>query len=188
MTAATLPAEAHEHRPLQVNQAGLWFFFLSESFLFTALLSGRFVLAGFKRPENVDQLLGLTITTILITSSFTAYMSETSMARGERQAFLRYLLLTILLGIAFVAGVAREWSTAEFSVAEPFGTAFFSMTGLHASHVVSGIIILMLVYRLGSRGHFSPESHWGAEAAIKYWHFIDVVWVVFYPALYLVGW
>jgi cytochrome c oxidase subunit 3 len=59
------------------------------------------------------------------------------------------------------------------------------MTGVHASHVISGIVILALLYWLGRRGHFSAESHWGVEASIKYWHFVDVVWVFFYPILYL---
>lgn len=179
---------APQHSALRLNQAGLWLFFLSESFLFAALLSARFYLAGFERAEHVDQTLGLAITMILVLSSFTAYMSETSIAHGRRGAFLGWLSATILLGLIFVAGVAIEWSTAHFSISEPFGTAFFSMTGLHASHVISGIFILLLVLGLGSRGHFSAESHWGVEAAIKYWHFVDVVWVFFYPALYLVNW
>ena len=66
-------------------------------------------------------------------------------------------------------------------------TAFFAMTGLHASHVVSGVAMLALVYYLGARGHFSARDHWGVEAVVKYWHFVDVVWVFFYPALYLIG-
>jgi cytochrome c oxidase subunit 3 len=187
MALATLGEHA-AGRPLRLNTAGLWLFFLSETFLFGALLSARFYIAGFEQPEDVNQALGLAITTILILSSFTAYMSETSIAHGNRGAFMGYLFLTILLGVVFVAGVAVEWSTAEFSIDDPFGTAFFSMTGLHASHVVSGIFILLLVFGLGAGRHFSAESHWGVEAAIKYWHFVDVVWVFFYPALYLTGW
>jgi cytochrome c oxidase subunit 3 len=170
-----------------INQVGLWLFFLSESFLFAAMATGRFYIAGFDRP-HLNQLLGLVITTILVLSSFTAYRAETAIAHGDRTNFLRFLITTIALGIVFVAGVGVEWSTAEFSVSEPFGTAFFSMTGLHAAHVISGIVILMIVYNLGRRGHFSAESHWGVEATVKYWHFVDVVWVFFYPILYLIDW
>ena len=61
------------------------------------------------------------------------------------------------------------------------------MTGLHASHVLSGVGILFLLLFLLIRGRFSAEEHWGVEASIKYWHFVDVVWMFFYPALYLVG-
>jgi len=191
MAVATLPqqhaAAGHHEEPQRpaMNQLGLWLFFLSETFLFGALLSARFYLAGTDR-EHVNQLLGLGITAILLVSSLTAFMSEVSIAKGDRKAFLRYLLATIVLGIIFAGGVAYEWSTAEFSRSEPYGAAFFSMTGLHASHVVSGVGMLIMVYFLGARGHFSAEKHWGVEAVIKYWHFVDVVWVFFYPALYLV--
>ena len=176
--------EEERQRP-SMNQLGLWLFFLSESFLFGALLSARFYLAGTDRP-HVNQLLGLAITAILLVSSLTAYRSEVSIAHGDRKAFLRYLLATIVLGVIFAGGVAYEWSTAEFTRSEPYGAAFFAMTGLHASHVISGVGMLAMVYFLGVRGHFSAESHWGVEAVIKYWHFVDVVWVFFYPALYLV--
>ncbi len=189
MAVATLHQEhaVHHEEPQRpaMNQLGLWLFFLSESFLFGALLSARFYLAGTDRP-HVNQLLGLAITAILLVSSLTAYRSESSIARGDRKAFLRYLLATIALGIIFAVGVGYEWSTAEFHRSEPYGAAFFSMTGLHASHVVSGVVMLGMVYYLGARGHFSADSHWGVEAVIKYWHFVDVVWVFFYPALYLI--
>ena len=180
-------AAAHHEEPQRpsMNQLGLWLFFLSESFLFGALLSARFYLAGTDRP-HVNQPLGLVITTILLVSSLTAFRSEAAIARGDRTAFLRYLLATIALGVIFAGGVAYEWSTAEFTRAEPYGAAFFAMTGLHASHVISGVVMLAMVYFLGARGRFSAESHWGVEAVIKYWHFVDVVWVFFYPALYLV--
>ena len=181
---------AHHDHPSRksMNQAGLWLFFLSETFLFAALLSARFYIAGFKEPEHVNQLLGLGITMILVLSSFTAYMAETAMARGDRAAFMRFLLATIFLGVVFAFGVAFEWSEAEFSVHEPYGTAFFSMTGLHASHVISGVVMLSIVAYLSARGHFSKDSYWGIEASIKYWHFVDIVWVFFYPALYLANW
>jgi cytochrome c oxidase subunit 3 len=97
------------------------------------------------------------------------------------------LLATIVLGLMFFAGVVFEWSEAHFTQSEPYGTAFFTMTGLHASHVVSGILILALMLLLVMRGRFSPRSYWGFEAGIKYWHFVDVVWVFYYPALYLIN-
>ena len=188
MAVATMHVEAEEKLRAKINQAGLWLFFLSETFLFSALATARFVIAGTSRPEDLDQLLGLGITSILLVSSLTAYRSEVAIARGDRKAFQRNLLATIALGLVFVVGVAFEWTTAEFELSDPFGTAFFSMTGVHAAHVVSGIGMLGLLYLLSRRGHFSAERHWGVEATIKYWHFIDVVWVFFYPILYLIGW
>lgn len=180
--------EHHEENRRAMNQLGLWLFFISESFLFAALLAARFYLAGVDKPAELNQFLGLIITSVLLLSSFTAYRAEVAIAHGDRAGFLRNLLATIIMGAVFVVGVGFEWGTAEFSRREPYGTAFFSMTGLHASHVISGVAMLALVFVRGLRGHFSPEDYWGVEGTIKYWHFVDVVWVFFYPALYLVGW
>lgn len=171
-----------------MNQLGLWLFFISESFLFAALATSRYYIAGLDRPDHLNQALGLVITSILLASSYTAYRAETAMSYGYRAQFQRNILATILLGFVFAGGVAYEWSTAEFSVHESYGTAFFAMTGIHASHVISGIGILSLILYLSMRGHFSAQRHWGVEAAIKYWHFVDIVWVFFYPTLYLVSW
>ena len=86
----------------------------------------------------------------------------------------------------FIGGVAMEWTSAEFGPGTPYGTAFFSMTGLHVSHLLSGLVVLVLVYRLGRRGSFSADDHWGATAAVRYWTFVDAMWLlVVFPTLYL---
>jgi len=64
---------------------------------------------------------------------------------------------------------------------------FYTMTGFHAFHVLTGVIFLWVVYRNGRKGLYNTERHWPVEAAAVYWHFVDVVWVFFYPALYLIG-
>ncbi len=174
-----------EPRRETVNRLGLWLFFCSEFFLFAALFAARFYLAG-PYHAKVNQPLGLAITLVLLVSGFTAYRAEAGIRRGDRSAFLRNLLVTILLGLVFLAGVGVEWATAEFAPSSIFGTAFFTMTGVHASHVLSGVVAFALAYRLGLRGHFSAERHWGVEALVKYWYLIDVVWVFFFPVLYLV--
>ena len=179
---------AKERQRASINQLGLWLFFLSESFLFAALATGRFYIDGLNRPEELSQLLGLGITSILLLSSLTAYRAEAAIAHGDRKAFSRFLLATIALGVVFVAGVGLEWTIAEFDPSDPFGTAFFTMTGIHASHVISGIVMLALIYFLSRRGRFSAEKHWGVEGVVKYWHFVDVVWIFFYPILYLISW
>jgi len=194
----------------RLYQWGLWLFFLSEAFLFGSVASARFFLAGLERP-HVNQALGLAITSVLLASSVFAYRAEEACRRGDRPAFLRNLLATIGLGLAFLAGLGIEWSTAEFTPSEPYGTAFFSMTGLHGSHVASGVLILLLVLYNGQKGRFIPtecsckrvwpwrscphpksrptwDQMWAVEASIKYWHFVDVVWVFFYPILYLMSW
>ncbi len=175
---------------LSVNRLGLWLFFLSESMIFLILLTTRFFLFGTSRPEELNQFVGFALTVVLLFSSLTAYTAETSIAHGDRPRFLRNLLLTIALGALFLMGVVGiEWREAPHMGIVPqsgYGIAFFSMTGVHALHVLSGVVLLAIVYRNGLRGAYSPEKYWGVEATVKYWHFVDLVWVFFYPALYLV--
>jgi cytochrome c oxidase subunit 3 len=149
----------------------------------------RFFLQGTYRPEELSQTLGLIITSILLLSSLSAYQAEVAISRGDQKLFLRNTLVTILLGVVFFAGVVFEWSQAleHFPPETGFGTVFFSMTGMHAFHVLSGLFLLLILYFNGRKGKYSQEDHWSPEAIIKYWHFVDVVWVFFYPALYLVG-
>jgi cytochrome c oxidase subunit 3 len=177
-------AESH-HSPLKLNRAGLWLFFFSESVIFGLLLSSRFFLQGVHQ-DHVDQVLGLVITIVLLLSSVTAFTAETAIEKGNQRLCHWMLLATIVLGVLFAGGVAYEWKTAHFTREEVFGTVFFTMTGIHASHVVSGIAFLALAWNMARKGRFNANSHWGISGTVMYWHFVDVVWVFFYPALYLV--
>ena len=168
-----------------LNRVGLWLLFASETVLFGLLLSVRFFLEGIER-EHVDQLLGLWITVILLASSVTAFTAETAIEHDNRTVANWGLFATIVLGLIFAGGVGYEWATAEFTRREAFGTVFFTMTGVHAAHVVSGIGILGLVLAQSLRGRYTGKDHWPLAGAVMYWHFVDVVWVFFYPALYLV--
>ena len=67
------------------------------------------------------------------------------------------------------------------------GAVFYMMTGMHAFHVLTGLIFLLVVWNNARKGIYSEEKHWGVEAAAVYWHFVDLVWIFFYPALYLIG-
>lgn len=192
-TATAHNASAH-HAPaynhLALNRLGLWLFMLSESMIFIVLLMTLFVLVGSERPAELNQLLGLAITVILLLSSMTAYRAETAMAHGDRKTFQTNLLWTIILGTIFLLAVVLvEWPEAPHIGISPqtgFGIAFFAMTGMHAFHVFTGLLLLGLVYLNGRKGSYSPDSYWGVESTVKYWHFVDLVWVFFYPALYLI--
>lgn len=105
------------------------------------------------------QALGLGITSLLLLSSLTAYRAETAIAHGNLAYGRTMLLATIALGLVFMGGVAIEWSIAEFTPSDGFGTAFFTMTGMHVSHVASGVLLLVLVYRLAGNGRFTPDGH-----------------------------
>jgi cytochrome c oxidase subunit 3 len=185
------PAHSHaSHSSLPINRLGLWLFFASESMIFASLLTTRFFLLGSSRPEGLNQSLGLGLTVVLLLSSVCAYSAETAIAHGRRTAFLLYLLATMALGMVFLVGVVgfewREAAAMGISYQSGYGIAYFSMTGMHALHVASGIVLLGLVFLNGRRGAYAPGSYWGVEAMCKYWHFVDLVWVFFYPALYLI--
>ncbi len=209
MSTYTAPAshdEAHAHEipyatQLRSNRLGLWLFLFSELFLFGALFTSRFVLWGNTRPA-LSQEIGLLATGILLLSSFFMYRSETAVAYGDQPKFLRSALLAALMGaIFFVMVVVMEWNIFNLSGSlfgielfghlKPgdgvFGGIFYAMTGMHALHVLSGIVLILIIWWNGRRGAYTAERHWGVEATAIYWHYVDVIWVFFYPALYLMG-
>ena len=173
------------------NRLGLWLFILSDAFVFGGLLVSRFNLLGLTRP-HLNQTLGLAVTAVLLISSFFMNRAETSIANGDRKGFVVGTTITLILGIGFLLGVVGvEWPQAIHEGVTPSsgaaGAIFFMMTGMHAFHVLTGVIFLGIVLRNGVRGLYTEEKHWAVEAAAVYWHFVDVVWIFFYPALYLVG-
>jgi cytochrome c oxidase subunit 3 len=172
---------------VKANRMGLWLFFVSEAFMFGGLLASRFYLWGPTRPD-LDQTLGLIVTFVLLLSSFTMNRAETAIAYDDRRTFLVGMLITAALGVVFLIGVVVfEWQGHVKPWDGVYGAVLFGMTGLHALHVFTGVILILLVWNLGRKGHFSAERHWGVEATAIYWHFVDVIWVFYYPALYLMG-
>ena len=214
MTSYTTPIKKEEHHAeehngheppwpvqLQSNRIGLWMFLFSEIFLFGALLVARFYLWGDTRPD-LSQEVGLFATIVLLVSSWLVYRGQTAMEFGDRAKFKSNFFWAAVLGTLFLIGVVVfEWNIfgleAEIFGIELFGHLkisdgvesgiFFAMTGWHALHVLSGIFLLLVIWNKGRHGEFTPERSWGVEAAGLYWHFVDVVWVFFYPALYLMG-
>jgi cytochrome c oxidase subunit 3 len=187
-------SEAGEHDSYEyktgTNRLGLWLFLISDSFVFGGLMVMRLNLLGLTRP-NLNQLLGLGVTSILLVSSFFMNRGETLMKNGDRKGFLNNTLITFLLGLGFLIGVIFvEWRFAANEGLTPAsgtaGAAFYMMTGMHAFHVFTGLIFLAIVWFNGRKGLYD-EKHYPVEAAAVYWHFVDVVWIFFYPALYLIG-
>ena len=173
---------------LRTNRIGLWLFFVSDSFVFAGLLVTRFYLLGGTRPD-LDQFLGLIITSVLLVSSFFMNRAEVMASRGDKRGLVINTILTMVLGIVFLAGVVGvEWANAPFGPSDGAeGAVFYMMTGMHAFHVLTGVIFLAIVLRNSIRGLYTAERHWAVEAAANYWHFVDLVWIFFYPALYLIG-
>jgi cytochrome c oxidase subunit III len=178
----------HYRTKTVTNRIGLWLFIISDTFFFVGLLVSRFYLFGGQRPD-LNQYLGFAVTAMLLTSSFFMNRAETAITLGDTRRFFRGIMVTIVLGVLFLIGVLGvEWQIAPFKASDnAMASMFYTMTGFHALHVLSGVVFLAIVYRNARKGLYSQEKHWPVEAAAIYWHFVDVVWVFFYPALYLMG-
>ncbi len=170
------------------NRFGLWLFVFSDAFLFLGLFVTRIVLLGANRPD-LNQVLGVSVTGLLLLSSFFMNRAEVEISYDNRPAFLRNIMITMVLGVLFLVGVVGvEWPSAPFGPADGAqGAVFFAMTGYHAFHVLTGLIFLFVVWNNGRHGIYNAEKHWGVEASAIYWHFVDVVWFFFYVGLYLMG-
>jgi len=133
--------------------------------------------------------LPIILTVLLVASGFTAHNAQTAIRRDDRDRFQGWLIVTILLGVGFLAGQAYEYSMLIFKdgftiSSGIYGTAFFSLTGLHGLHVTAGVTVLIGVLIRAFMGHFSSRSHFGVEGSVLYWHFVDVVWLALYATLY----
>jgi cytochrome c oxidase subunit 3 len=190
MSSEAVSVENQKYRQKTINnRLGLWLFIISDAFVFGGLFVARFYLLGTELRPEVNQILGLLVTSILLISSFFMNRAEIAAANGERKKFLNSTLVTLILGVLFLIGVVGvEWPITPYG---PDHSAvyslFYTMTAFHAFHVLTGVIFLAIIYRNGRKGLYTKERHFPVEAAAVYWHFIDVVWVFFYPALYLIG-
>jgi cytochrome c oxidase subunit 3 len=171
------------------NRLGLWLFIVSDIFLFGGLFIARFYLLGTAERPDVSQVVGVIVTSVLLLSSFFMNRGETAIAHGDQKRFTQSVLVTLVLGVLFLIGVVGvEWQIAPGGPADGAAwSLFYAMTGFHALHVLTGVIFLAVILRNGRKGLYTQERHWPVEAAAVFWHFVDVVWIFFYPALYLVG-
>ena len=192
------PMEPTRSEQIRMNRMGLWMFCLSEAFLFFAILAARFYLwrdpmTGITIRPELEQNPALLFTAILLASSYFMNRAEVAIAHDDRKTFSSSMLITAGLGTVFLLGVVLyEWGLALphphiLPTDGAFGAVFFAMTGMHAIHVISGIIMILIMWNNGRKGLYDSKDHWGVEACAIYWHYVDLVWVFFYPAIYLIG-
>jgi cytochrome c oxidase subunit 3/cytochrome o ubiquinol oxidase subunit 3 len=108
--------------------------------------------------------------------------------RNDNAKLKRYLLITALLGALFVGGQAVEWNMLFHegeSFSTPFGSAFFTLTGLHGLHVAVGVIWCLITWAVARRGTFSSYNFTSVEIFGLYWHFVDLVWIIIFTVVYL---
>ena len=169
----------------------MWLFIISDAVTFGAFLMAygylRVGTPNWVRPFEFKSVINVIImTVVLITSSLTMLDAVDSAKAGDKSKALRFLYSTMALGAIFALLHLREWFelfgrgiTIRSGL---FGQTFFTITGLHLLHVISGVIALLVVGIKFSRGRLTP-SH--VETTGLYWHFVDLVWMFVVPMVYL---
>ena len=132
--------------------------------------------------------LPLVNTLILLLSGTTVTWAHHALIENNRKGLIWGLAITVVLGILFTALQAYEYGHAAFNYkGHIYGATFFMATGFHGAHVIIGTIFLAVCLLRAAKGHFSPKQHFGFEAAAWYWHFVDVVWLFLFAAIYVWG-
>jgi cytochrome c oxidase subunit 3 len=144
-------------------------------------------------PQPQDVLrVPIFFTICLLSSSLTIHLAVKSLRSGKLHVFSLWWLLTIVLGAVFLTGTAGEWGRLIYEEGltiqtNLFGTTYYSLVGLHAFHVTVGLLALATVAIFTLLGYVRQEHAERAEVLSMYWHFVDVVWVVVFIVVYIVG-
>ncbi len=131
-------------------------------------------------------------TVCLLSSSFFIWLAEHAIDHAKMAAFRLWWGVTILLGLTFLYGTATEWYKLivhdHLTISTNlFGTTYYSLVGLHASHVIVGLIMMLFVMAFSLFGAVRPEHAYRVKTLALYWHFVDAVWVVVFTVVYVVS-
>lgn len=214
MSESHVAALAHQFDDIEqqheASNLGMWVFLATEIMFFGGLFAGYTIdralyLPGFEAGSHlINVAFGATNTAVLICSSLTMALAVRSAQLGKRKALIAFLLLTMLLGLAFLVikfsfewrhdylehlapGLNFAYRGSHASQVELFFCFYFIMTGVHALHMVVGVGLLTVLVMMAWRGRFSPERYNPVEMSGLYWHFVDIVWIFLFPLLYLIG-
>jgi cytochrome c oxidase subunit III len=168
---------------------------LTEATLFSIVVAAYVFYIGksLTGPTPREVLETPIISTIcLLGSSVTIMLAERALRRENRGRFQLWWMITILLAAFFLGATALEWhrliTVHHLTISTNlFGTTFYSLVGLHASHVIVGLCLLTLVLVSSLRGFVTPKQHERIEMVSWYWHFVDAVWVVVFTVVYFIG-
>lgn len=169
----------------------MWLFIISDAVTFGAFLFAygyiRLAAASWPRPFETGSVINVIVMTfVLITSSLTMLGAVDSAKAGDKAKAMKFLYSTMALGALFAALHLREWFELfgrHITISSGlFGQTFFSITGLHLLHVISGVIALLVVATKYSRNTLTPGH---VETMGLYWHFVDLVWMFVVPLVYL---
>ncbi|MBO0722769.1 MAG: heme-copper oxidase subunit III [Blastocatellia bacterium] len=191
--ARSLGIESAEWKLPSRRKAALLALILTEATLFSIFVSAYVYNIGksLTGPYPRDVLkLPLVATACLLASSLTIVLAERAFARENRTGFTVWWLITIVLGLIFISSTAREWyelitRDGLTMSTNLFGSTYYSLVGLHASHVIVGLILLLLVMLLSGCLRRRHAEH--LQMISWYWHFVDAVWVVVFTVVYVIG-
>lgn len=167
---------------------------IAESAIFTIFVIAYLYFAGHDvagpKPRDVLEIPYF-YTVCLLSSSFFIALAERAIEHARMAAFKIWWSVTILLGLIFLYGTATEWY--ELIVKHNltihtnlFGTTYYSLVGLHASHVIIGAILMLFTLAFALLGKIQPRHAYNVKVLAMYWHFVDAVWVVVFTVVYVV--
>src|SRR5262245_30126907 len=193
--AATLAPEAVAGPMPSRGRVGMICLIIAESAIFTIFVAAYIYYLGKSLSgPTPQQVLRLPIlnTICLLSSSVTITLALRALAKGDTRRFGLWWFATIALGAYFLFGTGVEWHHLIYDKgltigANLFGTTFYSLVGLHATHVVVGLIALSIVMALTLGGAVKPEHVERADVLALYWHFVDGVWIVVFTVVYIIG-
>ncbi|MCZ7624690.1 MAG: cytochrome oxidase subunit III [Candidatus Methylomirabilota bacterium] len=178
-------------QPARRGKIAVWWLIASEVMIFGGAV-GSYILARAAGPgwtgeaAHLSAVLATINTFVLLTSSMTMAMAFAAYQTADQRGVRKFLLLTILLGLAFLGIKAYEYVSHIGEGLVPWSGAFWSfyylLTGLHALHVVAGLIVNEIVWLAAGKG---LSTGYRIEIAGLYWHFVDIVWIFLFPLLYL---
>ena len=192
----------------EASTLGMWLFLLTEvlffgGLFFAYLLYRMWYFEAFAEASRTIPILpGLINTAVLIASSLTMALGVRAAQTSQRSATVRWLIATIFLGLVFLGIKVYEYADkfehhhvpgANFISESPwaaqeqiFFSLYFTMTGLHALHMIVGVVMMSVITWMAHKGKFDSTYYTPVEMAGLYWHFVDLVWIYLFPLLYLV--
>ena len=190
MAAVTGAPPGTERRPSPLS-VGVVVWLASELMFFSGLFAAYFTLRATDHPwppPGVELATARTAvaTAILIASSYTMHLATKAAAEERRASVVRWLVVTALMGMAFLSNQALEYVQVPFSISShAYGSIFFVMTGFHGLHVIGGLLFMAAVVAMISGRTSRAPVHSTMQVCAYYWHFVDVVWVAMFLTIYV---
>lgn len=167
---------------------------VGECGIFTIFVAAYVYYIGRSLSGPTPRILDIPVfaTLCLLSSSGTIWFAERAIERGKMRVFAAWWALTIVLGLVFIGYTAVEWHDLIYRQGltigtNLFGTTFYSLVGLHASHVIVGLTGLSIIMAFTLLGRVERRHAHRVQVFSMYWHFVDAVWVVVFTLVYLVG-